>query len=62
MPRRSHPKQEIEDALRYAESHGWRVEVGGSHAWVRFIALTMIKNVVVEILYCQHLEYPKKCG
>ena len=33
MPRKSHPKQEIEDALRYAESHGWRVEVGGSHAW-----------------------------
>lgn len=33
MPRTSHPKQEIEEALRYAELHGWRVEVGGSHAW-----------------------------
>ncbi len=33
MTRKSHPKQEIEDALRYAESHGWRVDVGGSHAW-----------------------------
>lgn len=33
MPRRTHPKQEIEDALRYAETQGWRVEVGGSHAW-----------------------------
>ena len=33
MPRRLHPKKEIEAALRHAESKGWRVEVGGSHAW-----------------------------
>lgn len=33
MSRKSHPKKEIEDALRYAEAQGWRVEVGGSHAW-----------------------------
>ena len=46
MPRRSHPKQEIEDALRYAESHGWRVEVGGSHAWGK-IYCPMTNNVAV---------------
>lgn len=30
MARISHPKKEIEEALRYAEGQGWRVEVGGS--------------------------------
>ena len=35
MPRKKHPKKEIEAALRYAESKGWRVEVGASHGWGR---------------------------
>jgi hypothetical protein len=35
MPRKAHPRKEVEDALRYAESNGWRVEVGGGHAWGR---------------------------
>jgi hypothetical protein len=25
----------VEEALRYAEAHGWIVEIGGSHAWGR---------------------------
>ena len=34
MPRRRHPKKEIEVALRYAEDHGWAVEPKASgHAW-----------------------------
>jgi len=33
MTRRSHPKQDIESALRYAEQHNWRITVGGAHAW-----------------------------
>ena len=33
MPRKKHPKKDIEDALQYAEQHGWVIEVGGSHAW-----------------------------
>ena len=33
MSRRSHPKPEIEAALASAEQNGWRVELGGSHAW-----------------------------
>lgn len=35
MARPSHPKKEVEAALRHAEENGWRVEVGGSHAWGR---------------------------
>jgi hypothetical protein len=27
MTRASHPKKEIEAALRHAENHGWRIEV-----------------------------------
>jgi hypothetical protein len=29
MTRPSHPKKEIETAIRYAESQGWQVTVGG---------------------------------
>ena len=25
--------EEVEAALRHAETHGWRVTVGGAHAW-----------------------------
>ena len=35
MARRRHPSGPVEEALRYAEGHGWRVEPGGprAHAW-----------------------------
>jgi hypothetical protein len=33
MARARHPSKEIEEALRYAEGNGWRVAVGGGHAW-----------------------------
>ena len=35
MTRSQHQKKEIEEALRHAETHGWLVEQGGSHAWGR---------------------------
>lgn len=35
MQRDVHPKKEIEAALQHAEALGWRVKVGGSHAWGR---------------------------
>ena len=35
MPRKKHPKKEIEAALQYAEGNGWRIETGGAHAWGR---------------------------
>ena len=31
--RKPHPKQDIEPALKYAEKNGWRIKVGGGHAW-----------------------------
>lgn len=33
MARAPHPKREIEAAIKHAEAEGWRVKVGGSHAW-----------------------------
>ena len=33
MARPRHPSKEIEAAVREAEGRGWRVRVGGSHAW-----------------------------
>jgi hypothetical protein len=47
MPRNRHPKKAVEDALRYAEINGWRVEIGGSHAGVEFTVLIMTKTVGV---------------
>lgn len=48
MARSSHPKKEIEAALRYAEDRGWRVSVGGSHAWGR--------------IYCPYDDERCRCG
>ena len=33
MSRAKHPHKEIEQALLYAEAHGWKIVTGGSHAW-----------------------------
>lgn len=38
----------MESALRMAEKHGWRVEVGGSHAWGR--------------MYCPYNRDDCRCG
>ena len=48
MARSSHPKKDIEAALRHAESQGWRVEVGGSHAWGK--------------IYCPYNDDGCRCG
>ncbi|WP_236873350.1 hypothetical protein [Burkholderia sp. PAMC 26561] len=48
MTRSKHHKKEIEEALRHAESYGWRVEEGGSHAWGR--------------MYCPFNEATCRCG
>ena len=37
MARTRHPKKEVEDALKYAVENGWRVSVGGSHAWGKMV-------------------------
>ena len=48
MARSSHPKKEIEAALRHAESQYWRVEMGGSHAWGK--------------IYCPYNDDGCRCG
>ncbi|MFC0398116.1 hypothetical protein [Paraburkholderia rhizosphaerae] len=48
MSRSVHPKKEIEQALRHAEAHGWRVDVGGAHAWGK--------------LYCPYKDDECRCG
>ena len=48
MARSSHHKKDIEAALRHAESQGWRVEIGGSHAWGK--------------MYCPWNDAECRCG
>ena len=48
MPRKNHSKSEIENALRYAEAHGWKVKSGGSHAWGK--------------IYCPYNNNECRCG
>src|SRR5262249_31158380 len=48
MKRSKHPKKEIEEAIKHAESHGWRIEVGGSHAWGR--------------MFCPYNDPECRCG
>lgn len=48
MARPSHSKKEVEQALRHAESKGWKVEVGGSHCWGR--------------IYCPYNDSNCRCG
>lgn len=48
MGRQRHPKKEIEAALKYAESRGWRIELGGSHAWGK--------------MYCPYNDAQCRCG
>lgn len=33
MSRRRHPNKDIEEAVRYAETHGWLVKITTGHAW-----------------------------
>lgn len=48
MARRPHPDKDIEAALRHAEAHGWRISVGGSHAWGK--------------IYCPYNDDECRCG
>ena len=48
MARAPHPKREIEEAIKHAEAEGWRVKVGGSHAWGK--------------IYCPYNDHECRCG
>lgn len=41
IKRKQHPKKEIEAAIQYAESKGWRYKVAGNsaHAWGRMLCI-----------------------
>lgn len=48
MVRPSHPKKEIESALKYAEQQGWRIRQSSGHAWGR--------------IYCPYNDYDCRRG
>lgn len=48
MARAPHPRKEIEAALRHAEENGWRISIGGSHAWGK--------------MYCPYNDEGCRCG
>lgn len=46
--RRKHADKDVEAAIRHAEAAGWRVELGGAHAWGK--------------LYCPRRDSDCRCG
>ncbi len=48
LVRKKHSKKEVEEALQYAEERGWRIEVGGGHAWGK--------------MYCPQNDKNCRCG
>lgn len=59
MARARHPKQEVEEVLRYAESKGWRVEIRGLMPEHEF-TLVMRGPDVLEDQVLEHL-YGTRC-
>ncbi|WP_082056627.1 hypothetical protein [Pseudomonas sp. 10-1B] len=48
MSRPSHAQKEVEQALRHAESQGWKVVRGGGHCWGK--------------MYCPFNDSECRCG
>lgn len=48
MPRPRHPNKDIDAALQYAQSSGWRIERAAGHAWGR--------------MYCPFNSLACRCG
>ncbi|WP_236409920.1 hypothetical protein [Pseudomonas sp. S31] len=48
MSRPSHARKEVEQALRHAESQGWKVVAGGGHCWGK--------------MYCPSKDADCRCG
>ncbi len=47
MTRKKHPNKEIEDALKYAEQHNWRIENSNGHPFGQ--------------MYCPYNDREQKC-
>lgn len=60
MARSSHPKKDVEEALKHAEANGWRVEQGGSHAWGKFTVPTTTMSAVVASSASPAFGVPRK--
>jgi len=48
MTRTKHPQKDVEAALAHAEAQGWRIEIGGAHAWGK--------------MYCPYNDEDCRCG
>ena len=48
MTRTKHPQKDVEAALAHAEAQGWRIEIGGAHAWGK--------------MYCPYNDEECRCG
>lgn len=48
MTRTKHPQKDVEAALAHAETQGWRIEIGGAHAWGK--------------MYCPYNDEECRCG
>ena len=48
MTRAKHPNKDVESAVAHAEAEGWRVDIGGSHAWGK--------------MYCPYNDEQCRCG
>jgi hypothetical protein len=44
MARTRHPKKEVEEAIQHAEANGWRIQIGGSHAWGKMYCPTTMRS------------------
>nr|WP_128293216.1 hypothetical protein [Afifella aestuarii] len=50
MPRSRHPNKEIEAAVRFAETRGWRLEKRQGHCWGRlFCAFADREGCIVSV-------------
>ena len=48
MARNRHPKKEVEEALKYVEELGWRIEEGGGHPYGK--------------MFCPYDDLDCRCG
>lgn len=48
MVRAKHPNKDVESAIAHAQAQGWRVDLGGAHAWGK--------------MYCPYNDEECRCG
>jgi hypothetical protein len=48
MTRAKHPNKDVESAIAHAQAQGWRIDLGGAHAWGK--------------MYCPYNDEECRCG